>query len=187
MIEIKRVTQSSELEGIKKLQQANLRGLLTAEERDREGFVTAEYTLEFLQQMHLAEPSIIAKDGSEVVGYALSATRDVGMKHPLLAYLFEVVDTKLYAGRPLRGENYIVVGQLCVAKGYRGLKLAQGMYDFYRQELSGKYRYCLTDIDEANPRSLKAHLNAGFKILDTLHYEGSAWHIVIWDWNHQGH
>jgi hypothetical protein len=45
MIEIKRVTQSSELEGIKTLQQANLRGLLTPEERDRERFVTAEYTL----------------------------------------------------------------------------------------------------------------------------------------------
>jgi hypothetical protein len=61
------------------------------------------------------------------------------------------------------------------------------MYDFYRHELSGEYRYCLTDIDEANPRSLKAHLNAGFNILDTLHYEGSSWHIVIWDWNHPDH
>jgi hypothetical protein len=61
--------------------------------------------------------------------------------------------------------------------------LVQRMYDEYRRHLSGRYRYCLTDIDEQNPRSLKAHLKSGFRILDTLHYEGSNWHIVIWDWN----
>lgn len=184
MIEIKRVTEPGELAGIKKLQNENLRSIISQDERDREGFVTAEYTLEFLQRMHDEEPSVIAKDGDQVVGYVLAATREAGRQHALLSYLFDVIDTKLYGGKSLRNIHYVVVGQLCVGKGYRGQGLVQRMYDLYRSELSGKYSCCLTDIDEANPRSLKAHLKSGFQVLDTLHYEGSNWHIVIWDWSH---
>ena len=182
MIEIKLVSEPGELAGIKKLQNENLRNNLDPEEREKEGFVTAEYSLEFLEQMHNHEPSVIAKDGGKVIGYALAATREVSHQHALLKYLLDVVDTKSFDGRPLQGEEYILVGQLCVAKEYRGQGLARRMYDYYRQELSGKYPYCVTDIDEANPRSVKAHLKSGFRILDTLHYEGSSWHIVIWDW-----
>lgn len=187
MIDIKRVTSIAELAGIKQLQQANLRGWLSPEEKDREGFVTAEYSLEFLQLMHDAEPSIIATDGEEVVGYALVATRSVSRQHELLQYLVDVIDSTHYGGQSLRDQPYVVVGQLCVSKNYRGMGLVQRMYDYYRQHLSGLYRYCLTDIDEKNPRSLKAHLKSGFRILDTLHYEGSNWYIVIWDWNNALH
>jgi predicted N-acetyltransferase YhbS len=183
MIEIKRVTEYAELSGIKTLQNKNLRTILSSDERAREGFVTAEYALEYLQIMHNAEPSVIAKDGEKVVGYALVSTRETGRLHPLLAYLFDVIDTKTFKGRPLVNEPYVVVGQLCVDKDYRGQGLAQRLYTHYREALSGKFACCLTDIDEANPRSLNAHLKSGFEVLDTLRYEGSDWHIVIWDWN----
>jgi predicted N-acetyltransferase YhbS len=182
MIEIKRVTDPAELAGIKQLQTENLRSLISRDEQEQEGFVTAEYSLEFLQQMHAEEPSVIAKDGDRVVGYVLASTREAGRHHALLSYLFDVIDTKQYREKPLRDIRYVVVGQLCVGKAYRGQGLVQRMYDYYRETLSGTYPCCLTDIDEANPRSLKAHLKSGFEILDTLHYEGSNWHIVIWDW-----
>lgn len=183
MIDIKRVTEFAELAGIKKLQNENLRTILSSEERESEGFVTAEYSLEYLQLMHEAEPSVIAKDGDEVVGYVLASTRETGRLHPLLAYLFDVIDTKIFEGRPLVRERYVVVGQLCVGKGYRGQGLVQRLYTCYREVLKGKYTCCVTDIDEANPRSLKAHLKSGFRMLDTLQYEGKNWHIVIDDWS----
>lgn len=99
MIEIKRVSEPGELAGIKKLQNDNLSTNLSHMEREREGFVTAEYSMEYLQLMHEAEPSVIAKDGNEVVGYVLASTRETGSMHPLLAYLFDVIDTKTYEGR----------------------------------------------------------------------------------------
>lgn len=71
MIEIKTVTDFTELAGIQKLQQENLKKQLDKEEAASEGFVTAEYFLAFLESMHRAGPSIIAKDGDAVVGYAL--------------------------------------------------------------------------------------------------------------------
>ena len=52
MITIKRVTEFSELEGIRKLQEDNLKKNLTDDEAETEGFVTAEYSIEFLKTLH---------------------------------------------------------------------------------------------------------------------------------------
>ena len=46
--------------------------------------MTAAYTVDFLRTMHEAHPSVIAKDGDRVVGYALVATQAVRLKNRLL-------------------------------------------------------------------------------------------------------
>jgi len=89
---IKRVDSVTELEGIKNLQQENLKANLSDEESNAEGFVTAEYTLDFLKIMHEAEPSIIAKDGDVIAGYALVAVRTIASQHELLDHLFSTID-----------------------------------------------------------------------------------------------
>lgn len=182
MVVIKRVSEQKELDGIKKLQTANLKSKISLEESSAEGFLTAEYTPEFLRLMHEASPSIIAVDGDEVVGYALVATKAVRAHHALLSDLFDSIDSKSFQGRLLGDVNYVVVGQLCVAKSHRGQGLVQRMYNFYRDELADEFEFLVTDVDEKNPRSLKAHINSGFEVIDTLTYGGSLWHIVLWDW-----
>lgn len=182
MIAIKRVTEPAELEGIKKLQQENLKSILTAEEISREGFVTAVYSLEFLQKMHDAEPSVIAKDGEQVVGYALVADPSIRHEHDLLSDLFTAIDNSTYHGKLLKESAYVVVGQLCVSKSYRGQGLVNSMYNYYRDCLSARFKYCVTDIAQDNPRSLKAHRKAGFEVINTLGYGGIKWDVVLWDW-----
>ncbi|MBN8719062.1 MAG: GNAT family N-acetyltransferase [Sediminibacterium magnilacihabitans] len=182
MIKIKRVTEMVELQGILQLQQENLKKNVSAGEAGSEGFVTAEYTLAFLEAMHRASPSVIAKDGDRVVGYALVAVKSVGKDHDLLADLFHTIDQKRYKDVSLKDARYVVVGQLCVAKGYRGMGLVQQLYRHFREVLSGEFDYCLTDIAQENARSLKAHLKTGFQVLDTLNYGGMIWDIVLWDW-----
>ena len=68
------------------------------------------------------------------------------------------------------------------AKPFRGQGLVPKMYNLFKESLINQYDYCVTDISEANPRSIRAHEKCGFKIIDTLEYEGVKWHIVIWDW-----
>ena len=182
MITIKRVTDHSELEGIKKLQQENLKINLTDQEAGTEGFVTAEYTMDFLKKMHRESPSIIAKDGDEVIGYALVSVKAIRHDHELLGDLFNTIDKLKYHHHLLKDSPYVVVGQLCVSKNYRGLGLVQQMYQHFKNCLSGEFDYCITDVAQDNPRSLKAHLRTGFRVLDTLQYGGLGWDIVIWDW-----
>lgn len=176
------VRQESELEAILQLQRQNLRQHLTESEAAGQGFLTAEYSLEYLRRMHRAHPSIIAFDGGTLAGYALVAERSMGSGHPLLRDLIDQVDQLPYRHRPLRESAYVVVGQLCVALNYRGMGLVPKLYQRFRESLEDQYTYAITDISRANRRSLKAHRKVGFEVIHTFLYEGSEWDIVVWDW-----
>ena len=179
---ITRVSEFEELTGIRDLQAQNLRKNIDADTAMSQGFLTAEYTLEYLKAMNDASPSIIAKDGDKVVGYALVATKEVRNGHDLMADLFNVIDTKSYKGQLLKEVNYVVVGQLCVGEGYRGQGLVKRLYDHFRDCLAAEYEYLITDVAQANVRSLNAHKKSGFQVIDTLVYAGIGWDIVLWDW-----
>ena len=77
---------------------------------------------------------------------------------------------------------YFFVGQLCVAKEYRGLGLVDRLYGHFREYLQDRYRHAVTDIAKANHRSLKAHLKVGFQVIHSIEFEGLEWNIVLWDW-----
>lgn len=181
-VNITRVTSDAELMGIQQLQTENLRKFIDDQKAASQGFLMAEYSLEFLQSMHQACPSIIAKDGEKVVGYALVATQAVREEHDLLADLFNTIDKTQFEGKTLMGAAYVVVGQLCVSKDYRGQGLVQQLYGHFRESLETEYHFCITDVAQANARSLKAHKNTGYQVIDTLSYGGIGWDIVLWDW-----
>lgn len=182
MITVQRVTQEAELGAIRALQSANLRKHVSDTEASDQGFLIAEYSVEFLRQMHACHPSIIALDGDQLAGYALAASRKVRSGHPLLDDLCKQIDGLSYRHRRLGDSNYVVVGQLCVAKPYRGKGLVQRMYHMFRESLQTEYEYCITDIARANARSLQAHLRTGFQVIHSIHFEELEWDVVLWDW-----
>jgi ribosomal protein S18 acetylase RimI-like enzyme len=183
IIDVTRVSSQSEIVGIRDLQTLNLKQNITTEEAIDQGFLTASYSIEYLQEMNAASPAIIAKDGDKVVGYALVATKDVRNGHELIEGLFDAIDKSEYNGKLLKDVNYVVVGQLCVAKEYRGQDLVQKLYGHFRECLSKEFTYLVTDIAKTNARSLKAHKKSGFQVINKLMYEGFEWNIVLWDWN----
>jgi L-amino acid N-acyltransferase YncA len=77
----------------------------------------------------------------------------------------------------------VVVGQLCVGKGFRGIGLVDKMYQYYKDCYANEYEYLITDVAQANKRSLKAHKKSGFQVIDELSFEGVGWDIVLWNWN----
>ena len=174
---------TDDIDGILHLHRLNLKANISDEEAQAEGFVSAEYNLESLTKINEICPSIVALDSNKiVVGYALVVTREYYGSHDLLDDLFRSIDALSFKGEPLGNINYVVVGQLCVAKSFRGLGVVQKMYNFYRDELSREYLYCITDVASNNPRSLKSHTKSGFQVIDTKGYGGLTWYIVLWDW-----
>ena len=183
MVSIKLVTTEEELKGILALQQQNLRKNLSEEEAAEQGFLMAEFNLKFLQKMHAAAPSVIAVADDKVVGYSLVALKSIREEHPLLADLFDTIDRLQFDSKDLSKINYVVVGQLCVGKGYRGIGLVDQLYHFYKDQYAKEYEYLITDVAQANHRSLKAHKKTGFQVIDQLTFEGIGWDIVLWNWN----
>jgi ribosomal protein S18 acetylase RimI-like enzyme len=179
---LKLVETEQELLGLKQLQTNNLRRLIGEEEAMKEGFVTSEYTIELLQQMHEVHPSIIVKEGEEVVGYTIVTNKVVYGAHPELDHLFNTLDATEYKGVPLKNSNYIMIGQVCVAKAHRGQGWVPKMYAYYKKLHSKEYTYLVTDISQANKRSIRMHQKIGFETIGVIEQVGTGWDIVLWDW-----
>ena len=182
MIITKRAGVDSELEGVLQLQGRNLRRNIGDAEAAEQGFLIAEFSLEYLRRLNESRPSIIAVDGDRVVGYALAVTREIGEQDPFLAALFQQIDQREFDGGPLRAAEYVVVGQLCVDRQYRGLGLVQRLYGLFRDSLREHYDYGITEVARANLRSLRAHQKTGFQVIDSFDSGGLEWDLVLWDW-----
>ncbi|QIP12303.1 GNAT family N-acetyltransferase [Spirosoma aureum] len=177
------VQSEADVQGILALQQANLRKNVPIEVQVEQGFVTVEHDPAVLSRMNLEAPSIIAKDGEKVVGYALTMLPEFGADVPELLPLFGLIDTLQYDGKPLRDHAWYVMGQVCVADGYRGQRVFDRMFQHHRDVYSDRYQVLITDISANNIRSLRAHARVGFESLHEFYDPaiGETWVIVLWD------
>jgi ribosomal protein S18 acetylase RimI-like enzyme len=182
MILIKPAETASELSEILKLQEVNLFQNLSAQERSVQGFVTVRHTLEQLSAMNDLAAHVIAKDGDQVAGYILAMTKGCSDFIPLLIPMFDQFDLLKLEGRPISDRNYLVIGQICVGKEYRGQGLVDRMYAEYASRFGEKYDFGITEIATANLRSLKAHQRVGFRTIHRFRDAIQEWDIVIWNW-----
>ena len=130
MISYKQVGTLEELQQILALQQQNLPKNLSSEERSKEGFVTVEHTLEVLKTMNDMCGHIIAIEGNQVVGYALCMHPNFADEIEVLRPMFKEIDSALK-----EKNNYMVMGQICVAKSHRGKGVFRKLYQTMKEKL----------------------------------------------------
>jgi GNAT superfamily N-acetyltransferase len=171
------------LSQILQLQQQNLAAGLTAEQIASQGFVTVMHTLADLKKMNDIEAHVIAKDNDQVVAYLLAMTVRSRFDIPILMPMFDMFEEIAYGNKKIADYRYIVVGQVCVAEGYRGKGVFDACYAAYKDYFKNKYEFAITEIATRNQRSIKAHKRVGF---ETIHqYEApdrETWEIVLWKW-----
>jgi predicted GNAT superfamily acetyltransferase len=166
------------------LQKKNLARFLSQEEINREGFVTVHHSLEDLKKMNAYEQSVIAKEDNTVVAYLLAMTPQSKHDIPTLVPMFEIFDQIVFRGKKISDYNYLVVGQVCIAKEFRGKGVLDDCYKEYKKRFEKKYDFAITEIAQHNPRSMKAHERIGFKTIHQYHESnGTEWNIVVWDWS----
>lgn len=173
-----------ELYQILALQAANLPKNISIEEAIDQGFVTVQHDFELLETMNQRFPHIIAKDGEKVVGYTLVMLRSFVDKIPILFSMFEMINQIIFKGKPINDSTYLMMGQVCIDKNYRGQGLFGNLYKTMQKYYANDFQYLITEISARNPRSLKAHSKVGFEDLKvfTDKVSGEVWHLVIWDW-----
>ena len=177
------VTTEEELVQIHKLNQKNIKTNLDDRTQNEEGFVTWLYPLKLLREMHELAPSIIVKSENVVAGYALTTLKDARTFHPDLNLMFENLETVLYGGKTLSSYNFYCMGQICVAKEYRGQNIVNMLYQKHKEMYSHQYEFLLTEISTSNVRSLKAHARVGFQTIYTYRDAVDEWDVVIWNWS----
>jgi hypothetical protein len=176
----------NDLEGILDLQKRNLPVSLTKDEILNQGFVTVDHSYDQLVRLNDHEKHVVAKDGEKVIGYLLAMTKRSRFDIPVLIPMFELFDAISYNDKKISGYDYLVVGQVCIDKAWRGKGILDHCYAAYRQHYSNKYDFAITEIAATNLRSLKAHRRMGFKEINTyVSPDKTEWVVVLWDWKLQ--
>lgn len=186
MITYTNANTATELQGIIDLQKANLPISISKEEAQEQGFVTVQHTLEILQKMNTIEKHTIALDDDKVIGYVIAMTKASRNDIPILKPMFDLFTQIAYLDKKVSDYNYMVVGQVCVSKDYRGMGVFDQLYDKYRKEFGSKYDFAITEIAVKNQRSMMAHNRIGFREIHRYIAPDSVeWSVVIWDWKKQ--
>jgi hypothetical protein len=182
MVKVTTVENTDELQQVIDLSKKNMVRDLSASEIQSQGFVTMQYTLDALQQMHSLAPSVVAKDGNNVVGYALVLPAEARSVFPPLEPLFVILQSLNWNNKPVTHYKFYIMGQVCIEKEYRALGLFDRLYEKHRELFSGKYDFVITEISTRNFRSMRAHERVGFRIINTHRDELDEWAVVLWDW-----
>jgi GNAT superfamily N-acetyltransferase len=177
MIEAGPVVDEDELGQILDLQRRNLVRNLSEREIGENGFVTVEHTLDVLRRMHALVPSIVARDGAELAGYALVMPVECRSFIPVLEPMFQRLEVL-----GLFRQRFYVMGQICVASPYRGRGVFDLLYRTHREHLRGRFDSVVTEVATRNRRSLRAHLRIGFEELERYRDPTDEWVLVIWRW-----
>lgn len=169
------------LKDILKLQQQNLPLTLPESEKEKEGFVTVHHSFELLKRMNDRCPHSIAIHQTKVVGYALCMLKDFSSDIPVLTPMFHEIDTALTRLQE-SDLNYLVMGQICIAKEYRKLGIFRGLYEYMKTTLKDTFNAVITEVDIRNTRSSNAHKAIGFEVLKNYVANTQEWELMIWKW-----
>ncbi|MDC1162265.1 GNAT family N-acetyltransferase [Tenacibaculum sp.] len=178
MIVFKRTSNNQELAQIIDLQKQNLPVNLSDIEKKEQGFLTVQHNIDILTKMHLKHPHTIATHENKVIGYALSMSSTFRYDIQILKPMFIEIDNSLKSN-----EKFIIMGQICIDKNYRGKGIFRGLYNKMKDSFSHNYQSIITEIDSLNIRSLKAHKAIGFKNLTTYKSKEQLWEIVFMNIN----
>jgi hypothetical protein len=178
MIEAGPVEREEELEQILELQRANLPRQLSAEEIAAEGFVTVEHTLQLLKRMHALAPSIVAREGANLAGYALVMPVQCRSLIPILEPMFQRLESL-----GMLGQRFYVMGQICVGKPWRGKGVFDLLYQAHRRHLRATFDCSVTEVATRNTRSMRAHQRVGFTVIDRYRDATDEWALLRWDWS----
>jgi GNAT superfamily N-acetyltransferase len=171
-----------ELRQILRLQQENLIQNIDDTEMQSQGFVTLHHDLETIEQMHQLTASVIIKDNDNVVAYALTMLKECRHLIPDLEPMFALFDQLYWENKPLNSYRFYVMGQVCIAKNYRGQGLFEQLYAYHKKIYQFKFDLFVTEISTRNHRSLRAHEKIGFKTIHTHRDNLDEWAVAAWDW-----
>lgn len=170
-IEYTPATTTEELIQILSLQKMNLKSAVSELEMAYQGFVTVSHDLELLKRMNDVCAHILAKEGAKVVGYALSMDPSFNEEIPVLQPMFDELKNRNIL-------DFLVMGQICVAKTHRKQGIFRGLYEEMKKAAYPKYATIITEVDTSNTRSLGAHVAIGFEKICIYHSLGQDWELI---------
>jgi hypothetical protein len=152
-----------------RLQSANFIANLSDEER-KDGFLSAEFTLQQVAEMAEDLGTMLAVAENRVGGFVCAFRREFDTGSPVIAKMIDCYDRVQFEGKPLSGYSSYIYGPVCIAREYRRRGLLRGLYEAQRKDLAGQFEIGVAFVSRNNPHSLDAHI-AGLGMTDVGDFE----------------
>jgi predicted GNAT superfamily acetyltransferase len=140
-----------------RLQRADYIGNLTEEER-REGFLSAEFSLEQVAAIATDLGIAVVTVGDEIAGCLCAFRREFDHGSPVVAKMLEAYEQARFEAKPLSAFNSYIYGPVCIAREYRRRGLLRGLYEFQKRDLAGRFEVGVALVSHDNPHSMQAHI-----------------------------
>ena len=124
--------------------------------------------------MNDAHGHIIAIENDIVIGYVLCM-------HPKFAHSIAILKPMFIEISKTMKTNteYMVMGQICIAKPYRRKGVFKGLYSKMKRTLPKGFDCIITEVDVNNKRSLYAHEAVGFRELKRYKTDTKEWSLIV--------
>jgi L-amino acid N-acyltransferase YncA len=169
------IAESFDLQQVIALQQANHRKALGLKES---GYLTFECSMPILEQVNRKTPAVVARQGSEVLGYVIVADWSDRDLLPQYSTMFrEIVDLQRTATLA-QNARLLINCQACIHESQRGKGVLSLLYSALAEYYSHHFEILIGEIGERNRRSVMAHTKLGVDWLGTYTNEnGETWKI----------
>jgi GNAT superfamily N-acetyltransferase len=174
-----RAAQAVDFPNILRLQRENVPAAISQADAHAQGFVTVVHDEAILQKMHALAPSVVAEQDGALAGYALTMPVEARRLLPILEPMFRQLDEIEASGRALC--RYYVMGQICVARAFRGSGVFDALYAGHRRLYASRFDRVVTEIAVRNGRSMRAHGRVGFEVIHRYRDATDDWAVVAWD------
>lgn len=171
-----------DIPGVARLQSRYHVSTISPEDRP-DGFVTTLFTEEQFRELIEGENGLaIACAGEEVIAYAMAASWQYWSAWPLFQYMIEDLPNTVYLGQRLSTENSYQYGPICIDRKYRGTEVLSNLFEFSRRQMAERYPILITFINQANPRSFKAHTEKlGLEVIKTFEFNANQYYELGYD------
>lgn len=156
MMEFRRAT-GKDVSAILELQAANLLANLDAKGR-QDGFLSAEFTSEQIEEMITDVAVIAASERGSIFGFLCAARCEHATQFPLVAAMIQRFSAVQFQGRPLSAQHAFIYGPVCIDRTQRGQGLLTGLYQTLVKTVEGRFDVGVALIAKENPRSFRAHV-----------------------------
>lgn len=155
----------------------------TISDEDRaDGYVTTLFTPEQFRSLIENESGLsVAVDDEEIVGYAMAASWKYWSAWPLFQTMIADLPHLFFLGETLSTDNSFQYGPICVDRAYRSSSVFPNLFEFSRRTMQRRYPILVTFINQANPRSLRAHEKLGLEILAPFAFNQNQYFTLAYD------
>jgi len=153
------------------------------EEDKKDGFVTTAFSKEELEALISKERGLfIAKEGTQVKAYVMSASWEFWSKWDMFAFMMQHLENLSYKGVQLSVSNSYQYGPIAIDKSVRGTKVLHNIFHFALKEMAKRYPFLVTFINKKNPRSFNAHTKKlALEVIDEFKYNGNEYYELAYE------